>query len=224
MPLSPLDQWKSDHPELLAENSKYKAKLTFTERCEALAAYKAGVERPIIAATYGINISTLNFIIQPQSKSYKDVRREYNDYGHDRFIEKYLTPSALERIAKGGHDWKATLPAKDFDEVKQNLSTTGKPDPRAKRYEGRHTMTWMGAGTVYVAVTYIDADLPALPEAGYDAPREPGWYVYVDSKSPAFADWMHEGPHGQNEDRRTSSSAYNGFAKLIGHDEIAKED
>lgn len=218
-----LSTHKNDHPEMYAENSKYKPKMTFTERCEALAAYKQGIEKPIIAACYGINISTLGFIIQPHSKTYRNVRREYEELGHERFLARYLTPAVFERLERASHDWKASIPAKDYDEVKQRLVVTDQePDKRAKRYEGRQTLTWLGVGTIHVAVAYVDAVIP--PDEHYPEQRDPGWYLYIDPTSPAFDEWMGKGAHGSAADRRTSTTAYEGFAKTIGHDVAQKGD
>jgi hypothetical protein len=218
MPLDELAQHRNDHPELYAENSKYAPKMTFEERCQALAAYKAGIVKQYIATTFGINVSTLGYIIQPHSKLYRKVRKEYEDLGHERFLAQYYTSSVRERIERATHDWKATIPAKDYDSVKQRFEPTGEPDPRARKMEGRHTMAWQSVGTVYIAIAYVDAPIPANTTPDVDTERAPGWYVYLDPKSPAYADWMHEGPFGLEEDRRTSTSAYEGFARLIGHE------
>ncbi len=94
------EELKAAIPEhLLIESGKFVSKLTFHQRCEILALYRAGVSRANLAEAYGIDRRTITHIRNHNSPHYKSVRAEILRLGPQEFDRTYLTEEALARVS-----------------------------------------------------------------------------------------------------------------------------
>lgn len=173
-----IDDWAARHPELLTKNNKYVPKLNFAQRCAALAAVKYGLNKRVVAAAFGINRGTLGHIIRPESPHYRDVRKEYFDLGHDRFIKQYLTPDVMELLDRAAADPDVQL---SYDQVKAARAGSGRPNPKADKYKGRYKHIDPFGDTSLIEIAWVEdpGNDPDLQETN----RPAGWYIKAEGKS-----------------------------------------
>lgn len=133
-----------ERPDLFAVNSKYAPKLSFVERCAVYAYWKAGVERRLLAVTFGINRGTVNFIVTPSSPHYKNVRKEFQELGLEQFGRTYMSDEWDAKIKEARKTVDVTL---SDDELKASKEALAEPNKRASSKEGEHTVFYPGIGS-----------------------------------------------------------------------------
>lgn len=79
-------------------DDNFAPRLDFDLRCAVLALLKAGVRRPILAATFGIDKRTVGHIGNSASPNYRNVRQELEKLGEVAFRDKYLTEEILAKL------------------------------------------------------------------------------------------------------------------------------
>ena len=197
----------ANHPDMYdSRNSKFAPKLTFTERCEAFALAKSGdLDRRQIAAAYGINRATLAYMLNQHGPHYKDVRREYAEYGHDRFLKKYITPNVIERYAASKKKLEVALSDDELKAARSEGAMSTAPNKTATKHAGPFHFSMPNENQQILGVV-VWSDSPGRgpyafgPKESVDRP--PGWYVQVDEWSQLV---------GSEEHRLTSTSAKSGF-------------
>ena len=207
---------EANMPDALTKNSKYVPKLTFEGRCSLLACLKMGFSRRLVAATFGINQATTSYIIRESSPHYREVRREYRDLGHDRFVAQYLTPEVLERLHAHRNDPALKMTVDEQRSI--NAAAANKPNPKADKYRGRHPVhDPISGSTLFIDMQWVDDPGPLPHNPFGDVEREAGWYFKVDPSSPAYESggWQ-PGWWGYNEDRFTSKRQLDRLLSDIG--------
>lgn len=94
-------------PEALTDhkyNGKFKAKLTFEDRCSALALILHGTDLRLVAAAYGINRRTASHLRNNHSPHYKEVKTELKKLGLAEFKQTYITEYAVDLINRAAKD------------------------------------------------------------------------------------------------------------------------
>lgn len=197
-------------PDALRKNSKFAVKLDFASRCAVVAASKAGVNNRLIAAAFGITRPTISMMTRPSSKNYRDVRKEYNDLGHQRFIEQYLTAPIIERLEAAKKDPEIKLSIDDLREVRADASNL--VNTKADKLAGVHRITYY-EGTIEAEIKLVEAGEPSV----VDTTVEKGWFVRVlPTQIAGWTDaWMGD-TVDQNQPFRTSKLALDAFLSAIG--------
>lgn len=127
-------------PAVLKGSQGFEPKLTLTERCEILALDLAGVSRRLVAAAYKVNRSTVNFIVNPHSRHYRNVRKILQDMGRTAFLSEYLTPEVAERInaAKADPDVARETQLTNDELKAERAEHRNTPSKGARSHEGTH--------------------------------------------------------------------------------------
>jgi hypothetical protein len=203
------------YPQALSRNSKWVAKLSFVERCQAVAAVKGGMLKKMVALAFGVNVSTLEFMLAPNGKHYKDVKRELRDLGEPRFIQQYYTPEVAQRVLAFIHDPRLAMNQKVLDkEVAEGRTKVLGADRRADHAARTYTTFSNIDGTMHVEIAYV---LDPGPDFIEQTPRPEGWYARILSTSP---DWkpLHKSDdtehglwYGTNGSWMTSKKALENF-------------
>lgn len=213
------DRLTAERPDLFVINDKYAPKLSFFDRCCLFGFHKLGITAPVLAEAFGLNRSTVRYIIRPASKHYKPVRKEWAELGEEAFNKRYTaSPDAKQWLDKVEAAKKATL-AKVNDKTSQALALEASlPDPRAKQSVGLHAVhipapepaRHVSVTVLWVDVLNKDAEWGENVEFDEDGnQRTPGWYLTV--SDPAFGALS-----GLASNSRTSTSALKGFLKDVG--------
>lgn len=214
-----LDELIAANPQLLAKNSRYAPKMSFADRCAVLAAYHAGIVKSVLSEAYGINISTVEYIVAPNSSHYRNVRKERADLGPERFRAEYMTEEQVSRImaAKDRLEGEGRLEsqkARDARLARERAKVNG-PDKRANGVAGRH-LCRVREGTLFCEVVWAAPE----PSKIYPDKRPEGWYVTVSPDSPGWVDGWGAGEyHGYAENANTSKAAWRGFLSVTGAEE-----
>lgn len=124
----------------------YAGKLTFSERCLAVALYAVGHRSKTIARFMSIHPNTLRFMVRSTSPHYREVRAEYARLGHDQFVDTYLSKERLDEYLKFAGGDKANTQAVDPD------APGYAPNPQSSGKSGRHVHTLSNGVTVTFAV------------------------------------------------------------------------
>jgi len=181
-----MNDFPADHPvnslpkEAMKEVSytKFAPKLTFDQRCTALALDKVSVHRNIIAELFGVDRRTVSHICNAHSTHYRSVRDHYKRMGHEAFITEYVTPETVGAIKL----IKIRMPSPDNKKPVMPSVKAGVPNPRATKSKGLHTVKPEQCSYTHRVEIQYQADMvPA------------GWYYRdLDSKSNKDA-WLHNG-------------------------------
>jgi hypothetical protein len=168
---------------LRADAGKFEAKLTFAERCAVLGCHKLGVNRRLLALSFGVNRRTVTHIYNPKSPHYRSVRNEYNSMGHDDFIEKYVTDDIYKKLkeTEAKAENQAILNADDSEAsvIDTNLR---EPSKMRTRDEGFHTIQPEHCKYSHrIEVRWVNSYLGE------------GWY-FRDMDGPNPNEWMNNGP------------------------------
>jgi hypothetical protein len=199
-----LERLLQDRPDLFSVNSKFAPKLSFVDRCSVFAFWKAGIERRTLAAAFGINRGTVNYIVTPSSPHYKNVRKEFKDLGVDEFMRRYLTEEWAQKVeaAKGSYETQFA-----DDDVKKMRSMEVGPNPRAKSKAGEHLVKYPDIGNTIGPVEKIEVVFGTCKSLG--SPPFDGWFI----KSPSGGDM------GNAKHCATSAAAFKAFLE----DNMAEE-
>jgi hypothetical protein len=135
--------------------NKFGNKLTFEQRCEILALYRAGIQRELLAKIYGIDPRTVTHIYNAQSPHYKNVRQEEHNLGLVGFQKKYLNQSAQEKALM-------LQQMKQHDKPVNNKYSNTKAGLHIVRgayctYDHRVIIEWQNEGWYY---RDLDGDMP----------------------------------------------------------------
>lgn len=211
-----LQQFLDNSPQVLQKNIKYAPKMSFADRCAALAAVRMGINKKLVALAFGVNVSTIEYVASPSSRHYKDVRKEYADLGHERFVKEKLTDDYVRKIMAFKDDARLDLDNKTIDAgLALERAKAHGPDRRAKGLEGKHSIFDPIAGSLWVHVEFVQPPLSAL----WPNPRPEGWYVRYDPASPGYSPEMTTEHHGAAADANTSKSALSAFLTATGSEE-----
>lgn len=182
----------ANHPDMYeARNSKYAPKLTYVERCEALALAMSGdLDRRQIAAAYGINRATMAYIVNKSSPHYKDVRKEYHELGHDRFLRQYMTPAVIERYMAAKKNQEVALSDDELKKARSEGALSMAANKGAKKNAGPFYFSMPGETTQEKGEVIWSEE-------------KHGWYVRVDTWGDQ--EW------GEDEHNKTSTTAKAGF-------------
>jgi len=164
-----------------ASAGKFAAKLDFIQRCEILALHRAGISRIVLAEAYKLDRRTVTHIYNQQSPHYRMVREEEERLGHEEFLKRYLSESALARVQE----------VLGRPVVKKDVMFSRS----ASKYAGVHVLQ-----TEFT--TKPHRVMVAWREKGVDADG-PGWYYQDADGTDPFA-WNHHG----DESRMTSKACY----------------
>ena len=194
----------------LTLNQNNAPKLSFFDRCVLYGLYQRGVAKRVLAAAFGVNRSTVAYIILPTSPNYKNVRLEFRNLGAERFHEMY-TDSEIAR-----QRWELALKgassAVDVPDTEQTKASGREavPNKHADSHAGKHGVTaYFGTGIFEVRwVDDTENVENSIDELG--EPRLPGWYVFGDGLG-----FTANTPYGLNADRFTSKKALTGFVKQV---------
>jgi len=159
------------------QNEKFKAKLTFAERCEILAFYRMGLSRIALANAYGIDRRTVTHMYTKTSRHYQDIRNEEEKLGREEFCKEYITEAGAMRIATANGGEKEYEDPNASKKAASKFAGLNMVKTENTSYEHRIIIEWQNEG-------HCGA----------------GWYYRdLDGNSPN--DWFHNGP----ESVRTSS-------------------
>jgi hypothetical protein len=171
-----------DHPvnslpqELLyeKEKGKFKPKLTFEERCAVLGLVNHGVRRSIVAAAFDLDRRTVTHIVNDASPHYRNVRARYKEIGHTEFMQEYVTPEIVERVAKV-----------KLEEVEAKEAVpVGAANPRSRSRAGSHIIQPDQCSYPHnIEIAWRDAD----------GEKPEGWW-FRDLNSSEPETWLNNGP------------------------------
>lgn len=170
------------------QTGKFAAKLTFEERCAALACVVYGVSRPIVAAAFSINRRTVTHIVNEHSAHYKDTRKKLKELGKDEFIKEYLTESVAVKIKEAAQVGVVQHHSSDV--------TPGTvPSPRASRCAGINVVQPEQCTYSHrIEIAYFTEDAAFDESNPGDRAIATGWhYRDLDDKT-AWNLWLHSGP------------------------------
>lgn len=164
---------------LHAPVGKFSPKLDFEQRCEILALYRTGVSRSVLAQAYGLDRRTVTHIYNSKSPHYRMIRDEEERLGRQKFIERYITENAVNRMRN------ADIPAVDPERPKAIRNAT--------RWRGVHTIKNDYMSKFHrIQIEWMEA---SIDNAGA------GWY-YRDADGSDPLEWYHNG----DESRHTSKA------------------
>lgn len=180
--------------------------LSFSNKCAAFAALKAGVRHALVEKAFGISSATcsyLNTCDQVGAKRYQKVAREFARMGDRRFMEHYYTDDVHTRIQRIKHE----VPEPS------DIRTRGGPNPlaRSKAFPG----TFECAGEHW-RIDWCERTT-----------RLPGWYFSHCQPNGAAVDdaYFHRGQEALDSSGameqtpfRTSQLAYDAVFKMTGED------
>jgi hypothetical protein len=163
-----------------------------------------GVNRRLLAVTFGINRRTVTHIYNNNSPHYRDVRAEYDKLGKDAFVRRYLTEEVALKLKQTEQDKIAQIKMQLNDKEESKVAhKMAKPNPRRNRDEGFHLLQ--------PDHCQYSHRIHVMWEDGYF-----GYGWYFKDLDGAFPDqWMHSG-----EDSILSSSTALAGAKNEVQDKI----
>jgi hypothetical protein len=160
------------NPELSFSSDRYKPKLTFDERCFALALFEEGASWSAIASFFGVHRRTVEMI--KNGPPYKSVRDAFGQLGRDAFVARYLDAARFNDFKEFVRRRREGDP--EFNTTKQSTDPNAPnwyANPTAKAKEGVHHMKHTTTGEmVVVSIFWRGAMLDS----------KPGWYYSVDDK------------------------------------------
>lgn len=160
-------------------NLKYATKMSFTQRCGALACILNGVSPKVIAEAFGVHRATISAMRNRHSPHYRAERREMDQLGAEEFVAKYLTTDIAARITKTINDSEALARAvlNDHDYRENHTTTAASPNPNATKYAGEHRFF---SNLLRAHVTGIVAwEEVVAPDPIQERTGKPGWYYHL---------------------------------------------
>jgi hypothetical protein len=159
---------------------KFAPKLSFGQRCQALALRRLGFTREVLSKMFKVDRRTITHIYNESSPHYKNVREEEKLIGTPNFVTKYVTESIRNEALSYTESEKKEANNKAAN---RKAGTHNVRNDRCK-YDHRVTIAWINANEhKYVEVS--------------------GWY-YRDLDSQWPDDWFNCGA----ESMKTSQAAY----------------
>lgn len=186
-----------DPKHMRSYQGKYSPKLTFDERCGILAAFKKGIGRRLLAATFDLDRRTVSHLYNSASPHYRRVREELKRLGDEEFIERYLTEDIMNKIKEASGD-PAVQAAVALDD-KHDVKIRRVPSERSNKYKG---------------VTVIQPDqcdyTHRVEVQWVESHHGLGWY-YKDWDGESPDEWMNSGP----ESIMTSKTCLDGAKRNV---------
>lgn len=164
-------------------SAKFEPKLTFPERCAALALHRKSVAVPVIAAAFGINRRTVRRLVSADSPSYHSVRDEEKRMGTLEFIEKYLTEEVARRVSEVASSAEVDETQTEYD-AKPRAERTATPSQRASGVAGINYFKPANASFNHrLSVEWLEANTAEDDNGPFEHPA--GWYCRdMDSDTP----------------------------------------
>ena len=116
---------------------QYGRKLTFSEKCGLAIALRTVPHKPVREA-FNLSRATVSLLahaLEPGRNHYREIREQFELMGEDAFRERYYTPELHFRLKRVLREL-THLPGGETDLAPRTFGF----DPRAKKYEGWHTL------------------------------------------------------------------------------------
>lgn len=164
-----LRRLKEAYPPRVYEG-KYAAKLSPDDKRAAFALLRWGYSQRVVAAVFNLHRQTVATMSRDGSSSYRDVRNEYAEIGHDRFMAKHLKEHHLQKAREYATERASSL---------EERIAVGK---KANKKEGTHvhkkvefSVVWIDAESCWGVIEPGDPE-PILP-SGYDGSTSSSLYA-----------------------------------------------